>query len=547
MSKMKEKQNEPVCIYFIENHISTCSPVMSVSSYYEGVLGELEKEREKVFLIPESNEKYIYSIYHFELNSEKIREIEKDKLQIRLTIENENQKFEHKLIITDLNKNNFIFDLVFEKKGLIHKIYPPKSYKFTRSKQYEIYTDYLKNDLGLIKNNNKKRQDLAFFAQKLFEQKFMFNFYIIVFINCAYSKMLKNHFYYFELRKIEEKGDISNYQKLSKNYIDIFIKWPEIFLNNFKDEKEREINVIKIFSFFLYFYYVYIKDEFPKILENKEETIKCYINNVLLNNCDFFIEQKLSKEKVQELINISQTYIQLTNSLQYIKAISDLLEIIESNFQTFNNLYKDDKNKNTIDIEKIISPSKEDDIKKIKEKYIKLINMQNNESKAIFIYMRGSLIDKYINFFEGVNIDYLFDINDMINEKEIKKIMNKYIDKREIEIKKDINKIIFETCLTQAKKGKMTNLELIDSIIQKLIKIGLVKESLEIIPDLNIEKFDKIFYEKWKKINWIEKFENNENLFSIFTDKVLGLVTNLKDFDVLFNLLNIVLILIKKK
>ena len=41
-----------------------------------------------------------------------------------------------------------------------------------------------------------------------------------------------------------------------------------------------------------------------------------------------------------------------------------------------------------------------------------------------------------------------------------------------------------------------------------------------------------------EKMDWNQKFENKENLLAIFIDKVLGLVTNLKDFDRLFNLLN---------
>ncbi len=238
---------------------------MSVSSYYGGILGELEKGKEKEYLVPESNEKFIYSIYYFELNLEKIREIKNDNLQIKLIIKNENQKFEHKMAIIDLNRNNYIFDLVFEKKGFIHHIYPPKSYKFTRSEQYEIYCDYLKNDLGLKKNNNKKREDLIFSVQKFFENKFMFNFYIIVFVDCAFSKIFKSHFYYFDLHKIEENGDISKYQKFSKRYIDTIIKRPESILSEFKDEKEKKDNGIRIFSFFLYFYYVYIRHDLSLI------------------------------------------------------------------------------------------------------------------------------------------------------------------------------------------------------------------------------------------------------------------------------------------
>jgi len=41
-----------------------------------------------------------------------------------------------------------------------------------------------------------------------------------------------------------------------------------------------------------------------------------------------------------------------------------------------------------------------------------------------------------------------------------------------------------------------------------------------------------------EKMDWNQKFENKENLLVIFIDKVLELVTSLKDFDILFNLLN---------
>ena len=361
---MNEELNESICIYFIENHIATCSPIISFPNYYGRLLGKLEKEKDKIFLSPEKNEQFIYSIYHFEIYPEKIKERKKDKLQIKLILENDNQKFNHKLIITELDKNNYIFDLEFEIKGIFHDIYPPKSYKFTRSTQFEIYSEYLKKELGLKKNNNKKREDLVFFAQKLLEQKFMFNFYIIVFIDCAFSKNFIRHFYYFNPNNLEGTGDITKYQKISKTYIDIIRKKHEKILSDFKTEKEREFIYIKLFSFILYFYYEYVFNEFPKILENEDEEIKYYINNVLLNYSYLFIKQKLSKERVQELINISKTYNKLSNALQYINSIYELLEMVESNFQIFKQFYKADINKSTIDIEQIISPRKEDDIKK---------------------------------------------------------------------------------------------------------------------------------------------------------------------------------------
>ena len=83
----------------------------------------------------------------------------------------------------------------------------------------------------------------------------------------------------------------------------------------------------------------------------------------------------------------------------------------------------------------------------------------------------------------------------------------------------------------------MTNLQIL-YFFQKLINNNHLKESLEIISGLDIKNFDNQFYDEWKKIDWNQKFENKENLLVIFIDKVLELVTSLKDFDILFNLLN---------
>ena len=149
-----------------------------------------------------------------------------DKVKIKLTQENEGERYEYKLEITDFEKDNFIYNIEFKEKSIkiLHKGKVLKSHKFTRNKQYEIYRDYLEKDLGLKKLTEKKREDLVFFTQKLFDEKFLFSFYITIFVESAVTKNFRRHFSYFNDQKIEGIGDLGKNQIQSANYVKILRK-----------------------------------------------------------------------------------------------------------------------------------------------------------------------------------------------------------------------------------------------------------------------------------------------------------------------------------
>ena len=519
------KENS-ICVYFIENHINTCSPSISLSGDSGGLFSELKKEKEAIYSKPGKNEKFLYTIYSFDIYPKKIYDRGKNTLNIRLILVNENEKFYHEMTFTDFGRTTYIYDLEFKPKGIIKKINPPKSYKFSRSIQFEIYREYLEKDLGMKKKTDKKREDLVFFTQKLFKEKFMFNFYIIIFIESLFTNNFINHFNYFYPENIEGKGELGKYQSLSKNFINIVRKKPEKFLTNFKYEREKEQIGIKLFAFISYFYYEYFPHEFPESLQNDDKNAKFYINNALVNYSFLFLKVKLSKEKVQELIKVSKTYTQLSNALQYLDKLSDILDMVESNFKKFKDFYKNEKeHKPKIDLDLITFPRKEDDMKYICEKYKNLVKMQRNEMNDISIFISGSLFEKYIAVFEGINVDNLFFIKDVVKSEKI-------------DLNKDLDKSIYETGLILSKNGKMTNLEILD-FIKKLINEKQLNKLLEIIPQLNIQLFDKKFYEEWKNMNWSKILENKEDLKEIFIDKIFELISKLKDFDILFNLLKI--------
>jgi hypothetical protein len=190
----EKKSNDQICVYFIENHISTCSPTMSISGDSGGLFGELKKAKEGKYSEPGKADQFLYTIFYFEIYPAKIKDRDKKELNIKLTLENKDEKFDKKLTIIDIERNNYIYDLEFEPKGLFNKINPPKSHKFPRSKQFEIYRDYLEKDLGIKKKNDKRREDLVFFTQKLLNEKFIFSFYIIIFLESLPTKYKRIHF-----------------------------------------------------------------------------------------------------------------------------------------------------------------------------------------------------------------------------------------------------------------------------------------------------------------------------------------------------------------
>ena len=215
----EKESKDSICVHFIENHITTCSPTISLSGDRGGLFGDLKKAKEEIYSEPGKSDQFLCTIFYFEIYPEKIKDRGKKELNIKLTLETKNEKFDKKLTITDVEKNNYIYDLEFQPKGIFNNINPPKSHKFPRSKQFEIYRNYLDKDLGIKIMTNKKREDLVFFTQKLLDEKFMFSFYIIIFLDCFPTKYNKRHFNYFNDQKIEGIGDLGDYQKRSKNYV----------------------------------------------------------------------------------------------------------------------------------------------------------------------------------------------------------------------------------------------------------------------------------------------------------------------------------------
>ena len=536
-------------IYFIENHdINSLAQVNLSKKYNEVDDLELVKQ-EQIYENKEDNSKYIISIYRFKLFYSKISSKikSKKKFEVELSLQDiEDKKFITKILITSFDRDLFLYDLKFEEnKSLFGTNKPPKSIELPLIQQFEIYVLYLKNDIDK-KNKNIEHKNLILSTESLiFEKdlKFNFSFYLIIFIECYQTEYIKNYLLEFKPEKGLKIEKIKE-EKLKEifNILEMLEEKPNLILDNIKDEEKLKYEII-LYTIILFFNYLFKNEKFRNLLENKK--IKNYVYKALVNYNYLFERIKLTKEQMQNVIDASSNFNELSKGLTYNNDILELLELIISNFEKINFLYKLNENENLknesketikprIDLEEISNPKLEDNIKEISNKYICLLELQKEKTKKIFIKFKSSLIEKYISIFEDINIEFLIYIKDLI--KYIKKNNNKFDIKN-----KDINKIIHETGLKLSSEGKLTNIEILN-FIKKDIYYNSKKfnrksyRSLNVFDCLRLDSINKTFIKEWKKFDWNNIFNEQYN---DFLKKISNFVRNFKDFNILLKLFNI--------
>ena len=575
----EEETREFQYVYFIENHIETTHVFIGLSKK------QIAADNLECLYIDNkeigSKDIYIYSIYRFRLYSFRIKEkdfkltediskhsdiqvgqkeIKSYDITIELKDEDKNDKFEKAITIKDFEKDIFIFDFKFDKQnGWIFNKDPPKSYYFSLEEQFHIYIDFLRNRYKKLKQKSRQNYGLILSIQKILEEKnkkFNFTFFLIILLECFATPLVQRHLDCFKPSKIESVGIISE-GKLRQviNILNVFEKNPEKILSHIENENSKKIYEIKLFSIILYFNFYFNKNKIPELLLDKKDPIFIYKAFIEFNELFDFL--KLDLQQIQLLINNIQDFNQLCIALTYSKNVQELLSVILLNFEKIFQLYynkKEEYKKKTkydqsikkpiINISEFASPDRKDCMQKIYDLYCSLIMIEKNYTKENFIYFSSSLFEKYINYFNSVNIDNLIIIKKMISFSKNNSI--------NINLNIDINKIIHENGILFSSIGKLKNNDLLDFITLKddyyILSEYKKFRSLEILDGLDISSFDDNFYEKWKKINWNEIFKEQKVLFY---EKILACIIDLNEFKILYKLFdlkhNFVIELLQKK
>ena len=533
--KNEEKRNRDfLYVYFIENHIITANATISLESNSNEV-NSLEE-------IPQPNYKndkgveFKCSFYRFKLETKE----KKKNMSVTINLKDDkDETFSGKIIIPDTSRDNYIYDFIFEPKKTQEPKRPPTSFIFSHEQQFEMYVNYLRKQK--IKQQNFENLDLISSTNILFigkGKKIKFSFYLMIFLECFATNFAQVHLLAFKAEKIEDKGEIPAAKlRSAKAIINVFERKPEKVLDNIKDIKSKEKNGIKLFTVIIYFYYNFARENLQNLFSNKDENVQNYIVKSLIEGKkDLFINFKLTKEEIHNLMNCIKSVEQLNMILQYNNAnLLELISLVSDDFNTFCNIYSSEANKKKVGmiIEEIIKPNENDNFKEIYEKYIELVKKEKESNKIMFFLLDAPLLKKYAKLNEGKNVENLIYI------QKITKFMKENVDKK-LEMK-DLNEIIHNTGLKLSREHSLKNNDIL-----KFIKIDefynsreynkKIYRSLDILNGLEINSFDDQFYSNWKTIDWYYTFDEQ---YYDFIKKVSDLIKDMKDFDILFKLFDI--------
>ena len=353
MSKEEERVHRYV--FFIESHLLEKPVQIDFSQNYA------EAEDLKVVFQKqlEVDNRFKFSVYRFTVHPSKIIDKQKKKPEYTIKLENsDGKKFEGKLLVTDLNKDTFVYDFKFEKASSWGKqIDPPKSYKFNHMEQFLIYTDYL-NSENIKLQKLPERIGLSFSTQNLFIGKgkqFTFTLYMLVFLECFQTELVRRLLGAFKLDKIKDLGKIpKNKEAPSFNILKSFEKKPGKVLDNFKEQKDKDDYGMKLFSFILYYTIHFKRERMNELINNKNEIVKNYVCKALIANCHFFKALKLTKDDISIILNYITKFEELIKVLKYNNNLYDLLQIVLENENKIYEILEKENNNNNINVEEIV-------------------------------------------------------------------------------------------------------------------------------------------------------------------------------------------------
>ena len=511
MSNPKKEQGQKqkrdfISIFFIENHIQTENVNIRLSENNKEAYEFNSVQTKEI----ESNPNYKYIIYTFKINNS---EVKGKKLDIKLKIEgNKGYKSEFNINITDFERNQFIYDFKFikEKDGEL-----PSSIALDQVQQFDIYLTFIRKELKKIQNS-QENEDFIFSTQKLLigpGKKYEFSFYLQIFLECFSTKYIQRLLMIFRKDKIGKIGEIPQKKKIIiANIISKIEKDPKIILEKIEGKKRNEYGRILV-GLILYYNYNFRKERIQEVINN--ENLKEYMNKALIEYNDLFKDLQLTNEEMKNLINESNNSKEIINSLKYCKNVLELIKtiLIDSIFKKILVICKSELDAGRtfeIDIESIVTPRDVDNMKEIYEVYKNLFNAQKETLNNIFINFKSTLCEKYISFFEGVDVNRLFYLKKLIE-------FIKFNDKN-YEIKgKDINKIIEETTIKLINESKT-----IDDIVNLLKNCNDVLEIIETISiDLYFNKICDICNSALKKkptidIESMVQIKREDNLKEIY-------------------------------
>ena len=530
---MTEQKNEGFhYVYFIETHEITQNIKLSLSEKYSE-----SNTIEKVDQTNNNNLENSYSvnIYRFKLCPEKIKNPEKLEIEVILEDGNKN-KFTNKIKHLDINHDNFLYDFKISYEGnmmTMDIIMPEEELILSDSDIFTLYIKYLRKNK--LTKDSKENNDLIYSSLKLLlnkkEKIYDFSFIILVFMESFKSPYFGDMLEIFKPKNIKGYGEISEEKAIK--IIDNLGKVENKKFSNI-GEKNKEEKLLNFYTLLLYLSFKFNKGSLNEILQN--ESIKIYVYKTLLINENIFKGLILTKQQILDLINISSftsNFKQLINKLKYNNNLLVILQIINENKDLLLKKYIENNNKDEfIDLEVLIIPKKEDDINAIYNLLKDLLSFEKKNKKQYFMKISSNVIEKYIILFDQIDLDKLILLSKLIS------LLKK--EEPKFDFKKNIEEIIHKNGIYFSLFKKLKNMDILNFIENDIYyKDKLYNNqkyrSVDILSGIDASLINEEFIKKWKKLKMFTIFQNQKE---IFLNKVTSLIKDMKDFNILFKLLN---------
>lgn len=531
----KEEKNY-IYIYFFESHEKNKKVKLNLQKNH------YEARNLKIVKKIESNNNYEISLYRFSLYPNIIKKDFNHSESYEILININNDKLGSKLTNLLFDQDNFIFDF----KSNINS----QNYSFQLSLQFQFieYMNYLKEDLK-CSQESKELNNLISSIQKYLREKsnkFDFVTYLLILDECRSSESIQKHLDLFVQEKIELKENLDDRKiKEIENMLNTLESNLEQILSNISNHNQKEYYKIKFYSILFYFCRNFNKQKIEELIKN--EIINGYIFKGFLNFHLLYQSKKLKNSYIQKLINNAQSFEELKIALKYGKNTHDIISLINENYSKFLEFYiieeekqYKEKKKNinlTINFLSLITPKKDDDIKKILIQYQNIVTKIKMDKKPMFVIVPSLFLSEYIKIFNLNNFDNLVVVANLIDFIKVYTEVN--------EIQKNVNKNIHETGLSLISDKSITNMQLLYFFeYTHYYNPKFFKNNVYIKDNLNISLIDKDFLEKCQKLNWLDIFGD---CYLKFVEELSSLINNNSDFNKLLKILNINKIKIPKK
>ena len=231
-------------VYFIESHEKDIANLQIYSKKHE---------LKTAHTINIDDNDYLITIYKLKIFCDIIIKNNKNpqKYEFSITIiDNNKNKFKKYVSNLIMNKDNFLFNIKFQSYGFFKSALPPKSLNQTLTEQFNLYLNFLKNELNCTKESDEIN-DLIFSIQAYIidnNEKYDFALYLMIFIECHKLEAIKRQLDLFKVESIKEKGELSNekIEELDKEFDTYIADFNNTKLKDIKMENKGEREEYKI-------------------------------------------------------------------------------------------------------------------------------------------------------------------------------------------------------------------------------------------------------------------------------------------------------------